>query len=96
MSHPYCPTTTWDNGSGLVPVVTLTYILGQILPVLHQMSKDTASETYGNLDGYSLCGGRSVNLIDTSSSIDQIGSTGITLSILGDSLQFTYLSTGPF
>ena len=50
------------------------------------MSKDTASETYGNKDGYSLCGGRSVSLTDNSSVLELIGSSGITLSTLGDQI----------
>jgi len=33
------------------------------------MSKDFLSQTYGNKDGYSLCGGRSVSLIDNSSGL---------------------------
>ena len=65
-------------------MVSLNYMLGQSLPVFHQMSKDTASETYGNLDGYSFCGERSVSLIDNSSGLELIGTSGITISTFGD------------
>ena len=48
LQHPFCTITAWDNGVGLEPVVSLTYMLGQSLPVSHQMSKDTESQTNGN------------------------------------------------
>ena len=44
----YCTITAWDNGSGLEPEVSLTYMLGQSLPVSHKMRKETVSEIYGN------------------------------------------------
>jgi hypothetical protein len=37
------------------------------------MSKDSVSKTYGNFDGYSMCGGRSVSLIDNTSNLELIG-----------------------
>ena len=43
-----------------------------------------------------MCGERSVSLIDNSSGLELIGTLGITLSTLGDLIQFAYKTPGLF
>ena len=95
-----CESTTLDIASLVLNTTNLTFnYYNNSLPPVVQITtliKDTASETYGNNDGYTLCDTRAPHLIDNASNleVDLSGSTGITLS--GNLLTFDLKNEGTF
>ena len=94
-----CLTTAWDDSSLILIPANLTYIASSTsiakITIMNK-TKDIASTIYGNQDGYSFCGERTVHLTDINEQEIYLYDLNGEITLKADIFYFDLMTEGNF